>query len=107
MNYYSFYLGDVKANRKQWLHVDIKIPAVDIKRAIILYEFCESLRMSKGSISPEKMGYPIPNRVYVDYKYRQVIEYERLHTPYHGYTQHRFKKKRLYHRSDILKLFLR
>ncbi len=107
IKYYSFLIGQEKSTRSNWITVDLKIPATNVKEALFIYFTAREYRRNQKDIfhSADKTKYCAPIIINIEQEIKRVIEYTRLYTPKRGYTQHQFKKIRHYSYPTLLKLY--
>ncbi|MBK6861018.1 MAG: hypothetical protein IPG95_12165 [Saprospiraceae bacterium] len=91
--FYSFRTGIIGTAKPEWILNDVKIPAYDIKQAIVLFFWLEWFRKKK--MNPWKSNIDkvfAPDADWVSYFIRQVIEYEIASKSYCCRVNYRTKK---------------
>lgn len=102
IKFYSFVIGWVDSEPCNRILFDWKIPAVDVKNAIMMYELLQSYKTNKGfgySKDPIKLTDTLNDYLY------QIREYKKIHQPGRGYTVAQYKKIRHYNRHDIKNMY--
>ncbi len=87
--YYSFIVGAKGLKKKDWVRIDLKLPARDVRAALYIYYFLERSKFMN------QYDFIQPSVGWIDHFIRQVIEYTRTPTPQLYYTQHHYKKSKI------------
>lgn len=107
IKYYSFLLGPEKSKRNDWMRLDLKIPATNVKEALFIYFAARDYRRNQKDVgkSPDHDTYYAPTIGNIVHEIKRVIEYERVYNPKYGYTQHTFKQIRYYSFHTVLAMY--
>ncbi|NOT37616.1 MAG: hypothetical protein HOP11_09600 [Saprospiraceae bacterium] len=106
IHYYSFYIGDPGSRASTWKFVDMKIPAVDPRSAVMLHHFLEMYDMRiRCPWAPNKHRYFEPAPIIVDNKYRALIEWDKIERKSYGYTLVQFKRIRRISQYELMPMF--
>lgn len=107
LKYYSFKIGNNNSRINNWFLWDWKLPAIDPRMAVSMLSMSFRFIAHTRSMSVYKNAkiYEMPSKLWVEIYVRQVIEYERIFTPKKGYTQHRYKKIRIFNSHELIKMF--
>lgn len=106
IRYYSFKIN-FESRKRNYIYLDVKIPATDIRSAIIMmYLEMEVINNTKSKrIYRTHDSYSLPKRSFVKSMFLKVTEYERKYTPKYGYTQHYYKKLRVWGQDEFTHYF--
>ena len=107
IKYYSFLLGPEESKRNEWMRLDMKIPATNVKEALFIYFASRDYRRRQKDIfhSADKSTYHAPSIGNIVHEIKRVIEYDRKYTPKYGYSQHTYKQIRYYSFHTILAMY--
>lgn len=104
IKFYSFIIGHVDSKADCRIYFDWKIPAVDLRNAVLMYELLHLYKLNKfygHSKEPIRLGN------YYNDLFHQVIEYKKVHDARLGYTVARYKELRRFNRHDIKRILER
>lgn len=106
IKYYSFYKGIVHSPMESWVLEDLKLPAVDVKAAVILHYIHTQYLMKKNNKwLARQLHWQHPPYMMIKHSYRRVVEYNRVFRASFGNVISQFKKEKIYTEYQILEFF--
>lgn len=104
VKYYSFKTGFYGQKQSEWILQDLKIPAVNVKEAVITYFWHREFQTKvSNKWMMRKSGFEFPSQQLVHMTIRQAIEYTVARK--YGYFMVQYKKQRIITSNEILSYF--
>lgn len=105
-HYYSFYIGLPGSPIDKWVLEDIKIPAVNVREALVLHSFhTVYMQYIRSPWMSNKDTFKEPDPWFIKHTYRRVLEFEKKPNPRYGKTLVQYKEIKKYSQHEILTYF--